>query len=136
MCVGELTLTAERIGAIPTDRLKKASMAAAVFGKCFYGQEAHYITQRHYDKLSSLMVTAMGEKYIRAAKDPFPVAHGRGQVRAEFKAGSVALSAIGRSMGKLTASHRGTGGSASTQTLGPDPYTSSPSWFSSWVSAP
>ena len=67
----DLYLTAERIGAIPTDRIKKASMAAAVvYGKCFYGQEAHYITQKHYDKLSSLMVTAMGERYTRRPKTP------------------------------------------------------------------
>ena len=68
----ELRLTAERIGAIPTDRNKKANIAAAViFGKCFYGQEVHYITQKHYDKLSTLMVTAMGEKYMRRPRLPF-----------------------------------------------------------------
>ena len=67
----ELQLTAERIGAIPTDRTKKASMATAVvYGKCSYGQEAHYITQKHYDKLSSLLVTAMGERYTRRPEAP------------------------------------------------------------------
>ena len=61
--IKELALTAERIGAIPTVREKKANIAVAViFGKCFYGQEAHYITQKHYDELSSLMVTAIGEE--------------------------------------------------------------------------
>ena len=70
--IKELRLTAERIGAIPTERHKKANIAAAViFGKCLYGQEVHYITQKHYDKLSSLMVTAMGEKYTRRPKTPF-----------------------------------------------------------------
>ena len=50
--IKELRLTAERIGAIPTERNKKANIAAAViFGKCFYGQEVHYITQKHYDKV-------------------------------------------------------------------------------------
>ena len=67
----ELKLTAERIGAIPTDKNKKASMAAAVlYGKCFYGQEVHYITQKHYEKLRTLMVAAMGENYTRRPRLP------------------------------------------------------------------
>ena len=58
-----LKATAVRIGTIPIPKERKATMAAAIlYGKCLYGQEAHFLTARHFKNMRSVMCTALGER--------------------------------------------------------------------------
>ena len=57
----QFTSTARRISCIPTTRARRAGLAAAiVFGRCLYGHESHYITQRHFQQMRQHMLTSMG----------------------------------------------------------------------------
>ena len=49
-----LKATATRIGTIPIPKERKAAMAGSVlYGKCLYGQEAHFLTAKHFQKIRS-----------------------------------------------------------------------------------
>ena len=53
--------TAKRISFVPTSRDRRASLAGAIiFGRCLYGHESHYITQRHFQQMRQHMRTSMG----------------------------------------------------------------------------
>ena len=67
----ELRTTASRIGNIPIPRERKATMAAAiVYGRCLYGQEAHFLTARHFQKMRSIMCKALGDKHAHRPQQP------------------------------------------------------------------
>ena len=67
----ELRATATRIGGIPIPRERKATMAAAiVYGRCLYGQEAHFITARHFQKMRGIMCTALGDRHAHRPQQP------------------------------------------------------------------
>ena len=67
----ELRATAGRIGAIPIPRERQATMAAAiVYGKCLYGQEAHFLTAKHFQKMRSIMCMALGERHAHRPQQP------------------------------------------------------------------
>ena len=59
--IAQFQPTAQRLAIIPTTRQRRAGMASAIlYGKCLYGQESHYLTQRHFHKMRSLMTISMG----------------------------------------------------------------------------
>ena len=44
--------------------------AAIVYGRCLYGQEAHFLTARHFQKMRSIMCMALGEQHAHRPKQP------------------------------------------------------------------
>ena len=44
--------------------------AAIVYGRCLYGQEAHFLTAKHFQKMRSIMCTALGERHAHRPQQP------------------------------------------------------------------